>query len=268
VPESIRRDHAKYGDMLPAAVSPGPDNPLGDYAMYLSRPRYLIHGTNKPYAIGLRASNGCLRLYPENIDALFKSIPLKTPVRIVNQPYLVGKYNGTVYLQAYEPHEELSERALIKGLKSKLKQMEKKEGLALDWDKIASVVDEARGIPTPVTSGSPATADVVQQAVLLESPDEWYGRPQPPLSLADDNGWYIELKDTEDELTAQRTAAVLNHMGPQIPALALPLESGRYRVIAGPFKDAKTTKSVAKRMLVDLEITGTVVPPGKMLAMK
>jgi L,D-transpeptidase ErfK/SrfK len=107
VPESIRRDHAQKGNPLPAMVSPGPDNPLGEYAMYLTRASYLIHGTNKPYAIGLRASNGCLRLYPENIEPLYHSTPVRTPVRIVNQPYLLGWRNEQLYLEAHDPHEEL-----------------------------------------------------------------------------------------------------------------------------------------------------------------
>ena len=37
VPASVRREHAEIGDPLPPVVPPGPDNPLGDYAMRLSR---------------------------------------------------------------------------------------------------------------------------------------------------------------------------------------------------------------------------------------
>jgi len=83
VPASIAEDHRKKGDPLPAKVPPGPLNPLGEYALYLSASRYLIHGTNKPASIGLRATNGCIRLYPEDIKRLFENTPVKTPVRIV-----------------------------------------------------------------------------------------------------------------------------------------------------------------------------------------
>ena len=76
VPASIRKDHAKRGDPLPAEVPPGPDNPLGEYALYLSRTSYVIHGTNKPYSIGLRATNGCLRLYPEDVEKLYPFVPV------------------------------------------------------------------------------------------------------------------------------------------------------------------------------------------------
>jgi L,D-transpeptidase ErfK/SrfK len=98
VPASIAEDHRKKGDPLPSKVPPGPQNPLGEHALYLSKSGYLVHGTNKPASIGLRATNGCIRLYPEDIKRLFENTPVKTPVNIVNQPYLAGQRDGIVYL--------------------------------------------------------------------------------------------------------------------------------------------------------------------------
>ncbi len=66
---------------LPAVVPPGPDNPLGEFALYLGWPTYLMHGTNKPYGVGRRVSRGCIRLYPEDIAFLFKQAKVGTPVR-------------------------------------------------------------------------------------------------------------------------------------------------------------------------------------------
>ncbi len=103
VPASIAKDHRKKGDPLPAKVLPGPQNPLGEYALYLSKSSYLIHGTNKPASIGLNATNGCLRLYPEDIKRLYENTPVNTPVCIVNQPYLVGQRNGIVYRKLMPP---------------------------------------------------------------------------------------------------------------------------------------------------------------------
>jgi L,D-transpeptidase ErfK/SrfK len=77
VPASIAEDHRKKGDPLPAKVLPGPQNPLGEYALYLSKSGYLIHGTNKPASIGLRATNGCIRLYPEAVKKLYENTPVK-----------------------------------------------------------------------------------------------------------------------------------------------------------------------------------------------
>ena len=58
--ESTRRDKPEVGTVVP----PGPDNPLGEYALYLGWPTYLMHGTNKPYGVGRRVSRGCIRMYP------------------------------------------------------------------------------------------------------------------------------------------------------------------------------------------------------------
>jgi L,D-transpeptidase ErfK/SrfK len=264
VPDSIRRDHARKGDPLPAAVSPGPGNPLGEYAMYLSRTPYLIHGTNKPYAIGLRASNGCLRLYPENIEPLFQATAVKTPVRIVNQPYLLGWRDGRLYLEAHEPHEELNAKALRKALLVKLKGMEGRGGLALDWEKIEATLQDATGVPVPIARDTPGLPELMRHALALDPPRELYGRPQPPAATAGQaGGWTIRAVETENELTAKRAAAVMNHLGPQIPARAEALQNGRYRVVAGPFQDAQSARAVARRLWVDLEIRGTLVPPGE-----
>lgn len=60
VPASIRKEHPE----LPPVVPAGPDNPMGTHALRLSLPSVLIHGTDRPFAVGRKASHGCLRLYP------------------------------------------------------------------------------------------------------------------------------------------------------------------------------------------------------------
>ena len=110
VPQSVRREHAELGDPLPPVVPPGPDNPLGEYALRLSLPSYLIHGTNQPYGVGIRVSHGCVRLYPEDIARLFPEVPEGTTVTIVNQPYLAGWRNGQLYLEAHPPLAEDAKR--------------------------------------------------------------------------------------------------------------------------------------------------------------
>ena len=92
-PESIRAEHAAAGDPLPKIVPPGPDNPLGEYAMRLGLPGYLIHGTNRPAGVGMRVTHGCIRMFPEDIDYLFGRVDVTTPVRIINEPVKVG-WNG------------------------------------------------------------------------------------------------------------------------------------------------------------------------------
>lgn len=258
VPDSIRRDHAQRGDPLPAAVAPGPDNPLGDYALYLSKASYLIHGTNKPYAIGLRASNGCLRMYPENIKRVFQATPVKTPVLIVNQPYLIGQRNGETYLEAHKPHEELSPQRLKGELQRKLKALERRLGTPFDWGKIESIVAEERGIPVAITSGSPSLRQRIADAAEL-APVHADQRPRVPEFRS--GAWYVRVDESTDARSARRLAAMLNHQGPQIPARAVADPGGKYSVLAGPFTDASASKRILKRLKVDMELAGDIVQP-------
>ena len=103
-PASIRREHAAEGDPLPAVVPAGPHNPLGSRALYLALPgEYRIHGTDidKIYGIGMQITHGCVRMYPEDIEALFDLVAVGTPVYIVKQPIKVGWLNNVLYLEAH-----------------------------------------------------------------------------------------------------------------------------------------------------------------------
>jgi L,D-transpeptidase ErfK/SrfK len=94
---------------LPAVVPAGPDNPLGDYALYLGWPLYLIHGTNKPWGIGRRVSRGCIRLYPEDIEWLFKKAGVGTPVTVVDQPIKLGRYRGDLYIEVHPSKQQVDQ---------------------------------------------------------------------------------------------------------------------------------------------------------------
>jgi len=259
VPASIAEDHRKKGDILPKAVPPGPENPLGEYALYLSKWGYLIHGTNKPASIGLTATNGCLRLYPENVKTLFDDTPVKTPVLIVNQPYLIGQRNGVLYLEAHAPTEE-SDALELEKLYKKLRTIEKKAQRTLDWKKVKEAQAEARGIPVPIFELSQGSEKEAAKPIEVEHPETLYGKPEiPALKL---EAWYVLAADVRDKIEAQRIAAIINHQGPPIPARVFP-KSDSYRVIAGPFNDRSESKKAAKRLKIDLEIDGIVMEPVK-----
>ena len=257
VPPSIAEDYRKKGDPLPPEVPPGPLNPLGEYALYLSEPEYLVHGTNKPASIGLRATNGCIRLYPEDIKRLFKNTPVKTPVNIVNQPYLVGQRDGIIYVEAHKPFKG-SGSAELKKIYVKLKNIENKSGHALDWKKIGKVIGEARGIPVPIFESLNGSERDVAETIELRHPDKLYGKPQIPELKTD--SWYVLAAVLRDEVDAQRLAAIINHQGPQIPARVLS-EGDRNRVLAGPFDNRSEAEDVEKRLKIDLEIDGILVNP-------
>lgn len=82
---NTRREYAKRGETLPAFVPAGPDNPMGLYAIYIGK-LYAIHGTNANFGIGLRVSQGCIRLRNDDIKYLFDNVPVGTRVQIIDQP--------------------------------------------------------------------------------------------------------------------------------------------------------------------------------------
>ncbi len=259
VPASIAEDHRKKGDPLPAKVLPGPENPLGEYALYLSKPSYLIHGTNKPASIGLRATNGCIRLYPEDIKKLYESTPVKTPVCTVNQPYLLGQYDGVVYMEVHAPPEELDTVEFDK-IYAKLRNIEKESGRTLDWSKVKKVLAEARGIPVPIFEIRQGSEKESAKVIEIKHPEKLYGRPEiPELQM---EAWYVLAADVRDGIEALRIAAMINHQGPQIPARVLS-KSDSYRVIAGPFNNISEAKVAVKRLKIDLEIDGILIDPVK-----
>lgn len=64
------------------------DNPLGTRWMGLNIEngyKYGIHGTNRPSLIGSSISSGCMRMKNEDVEFLFRHIPLHTRVSIVNE---------------------------------------------------------------------------------------------------------------------------------------------------------------------------------------
>jgi L,D-transpeptidase ErfK/SrfK len=259
VPASIAADHRKKGDPLPAEIPPGPENPLGECALYLSKSGYLIHGTNKPASIGLKASNGCMRLYPENVKMLFEDTPVNTPVAIVNQPYLIGRRNGVLFMEAHKPLEDSGVLELEKTY-AKLRTIEKNSGRTLDWKKVKEVEAEARGIPVPIFETGRGSAQETAEPIKIEHPDRLYGCPEiPELKL---DAWYVLAADLQDKIDALRLAAIINHQGPPIPARVLTRSNG-YRVIAGPFNNISEAKEAARRLKIDLEIDGIVIEPVK-----
>lgn len=205
-PESVRKEHAEEGDILPERVPPGPDNPLGAYAMNLGWPSYLIHGTNKPAGVGLRASHGCIRMYPEDIAALFDSFAVGTKVTVVDQPLLYRWQGDSLYVQSYPPHLE-EEQALEaekppvfkESTLSRMFQRAKPHGAQLDRALVEQVVNDQRGVAVPVTRAALSYDGYVAASRLVENEvpagANWDGVDEPvaesdrePVATSDEQG--------------------------------------------------------------------------------
>jgi L,D-transpeptidase ErfK/SrfK len=172
----VLKEHAENDDPLPAVVPPGPDNPLGKYKFTLGWPEYLIHGTNKPYGVGLRSSHGCIRLYPEDIEMMYNAVPMGTSVRVVNQPFLMGWHDGQLYLQAYTVFEDdtrnssnAQKSTLMKMMTPRLQKLLKEAGTEIDWDAVAQVVKAPRGLAVPVSVSAGSVEQVVAAAPLVQN---------------------------------------------------------------------------------------------------
>lgn len=151
-PESIRKEHEEAGDPLPKIVKAGPDNPLGNFAMRLGQPDYLIHGTNKPYGIGMRVSHGCIRLYPEDIEALFAKVSLRTPVNIINQPYKIGVKDNIIYLEAHPFLDEDAEKYdnNLTSVVALIIELSKDQDYELDWASAYEEINKPTGLPIAI----------------------------------------------------------------------------------------------------------------------
>lgn len=140
-------DRAKEGrEPLPAVVPAGPDNPLGQYALRTSAPSILIHGTNKPWGLGMEVSRGCIRMYPEGVEKLFPMVSVNEPITIVDQPYKFGWRGDELYLEVHRDPEE-GAAPLHDVVPARLAQA---PGVNLDWDAVKRAVEENTGLPQRV----------------------------------------------------------------------------------------------------------------------
>lgn len=205
---SIIAEHKKNGEDLPAIVPAGPDNPLGRFKLTLGWPSYLIHGTNKPYGVGLRSSHGCIRLYPEDIEKIFAMAGPGTPVRVVNQPFVFGWHQDQLFLQAFDVLEDdkrdwakSQPKLLSKTLTRRIQEQLKSRGESIDWDHVAQITKDPRGLTLSVTHQEETVDAVIAAAPRVENriPEggNWDGADDPALQAR---------RDTENMVEEQKQA--------------------------------------------------------------
>jgi L,D-transpeptidase ErfK/SrfK len=157
-PPSIRAERPD----LPLAIPPGPDDPLGDYALRLGWNNYLIHGTNKPDSVGRNVSHGCLHLYPEDIEQLFREVPVGTPVRVVAQAVEAAWIDGRLSVAVHPDRDqadaidnnETVTPAMPQELVDRVTLAAGDRAELVDWDAVRQAGLAASGIPVPVTQAS------------------------------------------------------------------------------------------------------------------
>ncbi len=149
----------KEDPTLKVTYPPGPDNPMGTHAMYLGWPTYAIHGTDKPYSIGRRASSGCIRLYPEGIKDIFPRVRNGATVTVVDQPIKAGWIGDEMFIEVHPTQEQNLRIEDIGNLSSyeitreDIRMINKKAGQYkdhIDWEKVRESVRAHTGIPTAI----------------------------------------------------------------------------------------------------------------------
>ena len=140
---------------LPEAVPACPENPLGKFALYLGWPQYVIHGTNRPWGIGRRVSRGCIRLYPEDIEALFAIAELGMKVTVVDQVAKLAWHDDRLYLEVHPSRAQLDdleatgrfEPEPVEGLPDLVHEAAGDRAGRLDLAAVARAERERRGVP-------------------------------------------------------------------------------------------------------------------------
>jgi L,D-transpeptidase ErfK/SrfK len=113
---------------------------------------YLIHGTNNPIAVGMAITHGCIRMYPEDIEALFPLVPVNTPVWLINEPVKVARVNGQVWLEVHPPVDAEGQQAEvdIEGFYALANAALGETPAAIHWDFVLETLKKADGMPQMV----------------------------------------------------------------------------------------------------------------------
>ncbi|MGU9865560.1 L,D-transpeptidase [Kluyvera ascorbata] len=152
---NTRREYAKRGESLPAFVPAGPDNPMGLYAIYIGR-LYAIHGTNANFGIGLRVSQGCIRLRNDDIKYLFDNVPVGTRVQIIDQAVkYTTEPDGSRWVEVHEPlsrnrTEYESENKVPLPITPALRSFTQGEGV--DGSRAKGALERRSGMPVNIST--------------------------------------------------------------------------------------------------------------------
>jgi len=234
-PASILAEHLEKGDPLPSVVPAGPDNPLGAFAMRLGMPGYLLHGTNRPYGVGLRVSHGCIRLFPEDIEHLFGKVPLNAAVEIVYQPYKAAMHQGKLYVEAHETYEDMGiEKNNMTPMVKAILQTKGKLSDD-DWLFAQAMIDQHLGVSQPIDQFA---SEVIEDVWFIHSGMASNAKEKLNLALA--------------------TLNFENHFWP--------LRGAMGEVLIGPFDSQQQANDMAEQVMKHTgESVWTTLVPGEVL---
>jgi L,D-transpeptidase ErfK/SrfK len=242
VPVSVRQEYARDGVTLPAVVPPGPDNPLGRHALRLGWMNYLIHGSNKPFGIGMRVSHGCIRMYARDVERLFHMVPLSTPVRIIDQPNKLGKMNGKLYLESHPPIA--SEGKPVADYLAPIVPV-------VEAAVAAEYIGEARDAVARITGRRSGIPESVAALRAVDSPE------------ARVDGWVLQVGAFSKRANALRLRDDLAARGMRV-SLHAHSGSGYCHVLVGPFAQREQALKALDGYVKSTGRQGSVLPAGQL----
>ncbi len=148
VPESMQWKMRMEGKPVKTVVPPGPDNPLGRFAIGTSIPGIVIHETIWPTTVYHFRSHGCIRVMPENMEKFFAIVEINTTGELIYNPVKVAISDSRIYL---EVHRDIYGK--LKDLNSETKRIIDEMGLSekVDTVKMNQVIKEKKGIAEDIS---------------------------------------------------------------------------------------------------------------------
>lgn len=149
VPKSIQEEMLREGKEVKTVVPPGPDNPLGRYALHTDIRGILIHETIAPTSVYGFKSHGCIRVLDRDMEDFFNEIEKSTPGQIIYKPIKVAKTpSNRVFLEVYPDFYRT-----IKDLEGYTKRLLEEAGLLeeVDWQKVSTMLKEKKGVAEDIT---------------------------------------------------------------------------------------------------------------------
>jgi L,D-transpeptidase ErfK/SrfK len=148
VPVSIQQEMRRAGKRVIKSMPPGPSNPLGRFWMGLSLGSVGMHGTIAPLSIYTFATHGCIRLHPDDVEALYELVREGEPGEIIYEPVLVAHDGTDVFLEVHpDPYGRVPDTL------SRAFELLEQAGFedTIDRSEVARVVRAAEGLAVPVT---------------------------------------------------------------------------------------------------------------------
>src|SRR5258708_22125746 len=111
-----------------------------------------MSGTSTPVAVGLAVPHGCIGMFPEDVAALFASIPVGIKVWLINEPVKIAYVDGKLFLEVHPPVDGEGQTAEVdlEVMSQKLRRALGDDTAAIHWDFARKALESATGVPTVV----------------------------------------------------------------------------------------------------------------------